>query len=223
MATVSRIIHQIRFDGRTGEYKNKWKELNPSCDYWFHDLQTIKTLAWRISEDVHKAFEKMNEKERLSMARYIVLYWYGGAYVSNNLIPQRSIEGLMNALNQTSRDMLLIRDERVHEGFMVARERSPLLLNFIKEIVHNIKALNPIHSPRYIQYFVERNFYDNHILYHDADPFYPNKKKIKMESPFTLDIVKKKEQTMNIWIIFVIILIIFIIVVGLMMNTKYIK
>ncbi len=85
---IPKIIHQIWYQGEDKipstypNYTKSWKEKNPDHKYIFWDKNKIVKLMKDHYPTLYKKFNSYPKMiQKIDMAKYVILYHYGGAYV----------------------------------------------------------------------------------------------------------------------------------------------
>lgn len=100
---IPQIIHQIWYQGENNipssypNYSKSWKKLNPNYKYMFWDKDKIENLItshYPYLIQQYTSYDKIIQK--IDMAKYIILHYYGGIYVDLDSEALKPIDNLIN-------------------------------------------------------------------------------------------------------------------------------
>jgi mannosyltransferase OCH1-like enzyme len=133
----------------------KWLLLNPDCTIsWYNDNQCEKFMK-EFDSKVYTCYKKLKPGSfKADLWRLCILYKYGGIYCDSYTTPFKSIKYIIdNSEYKKCGSSIFISvldafDNGIHNGFIIATQGHPFLLQGIKDIVYN----------------VENNYYTDHML-----------------------------------------------------------
>ena len=145
MNTFPRIIHQcfLGFDGPIPEKwvqnHKKWKKLHPSYQIRLWNMEDSVTLINEIDPSFLRIFENYEFNiERADAIRYFILYKFGGIYVDLDIIPNYSLDSLLEMYeNDKKLDVLLGESPNADTAsnfFIISKPRSNFWLFVIDEM-----------------------------------------------------------------------------------------
>lgn len=157
-SAIPPFIHQVWFDAQTDTntgvperyegFVTGWKQLNPHMQYHFWNGQRIKRLFAIFPElaEFEGFFERVKKHiEKCDLARYMILYAYGGTYIDLDVICRKPLAEEV----YEDREMLFFKEHpdhsepddgvplRVYNGFVGSRPRQAVWVDFLTYIRQN--------------------------------------------------------------------------------------
>ena len=133
---IPNIIHQIFFDLGKGKkftdfplfvkYHNKQKEINNNFTVYLWNEEQIENIVKKYEfYNIYKNFRYQIQK--VDLAKYLLLYEYGGVYLDLDLEPLRNISDLLD------KNILLCNSPREHcqNNCIGSEKKNPLFLDLI--------------------------------------------------------------------------------------------
>ena len=138
---IPRVLHQLWTPAKTlplgiGEMMGGWRALHPGFDYRFWTERNLPAL---VNQEIWDKAEAISpnapEQLRSDVARYEILYRYGGIWVDADFICQKPIDPLMVgteafAGQETSRWL--------NNALIGVTARSPFMLELIERLPQNV-------------------------------------------------------------------------------------
>src|SRR3989338_8538791 len=87
---------------------NTWKHMNPNCEIkiWSsEDIQRQLENTWNMT--IYRAYQSADFMGKISIAKLLILYYYGGLYVDFNVICNRPVSDFLMNLKAS---MLIVSD-----------------------------------------------------------------------------------------------------------------
>ena len=145
MSTFPRIIHQcfLGFDGpipeKWAQNHEKWKELHSDYQVRLWNMDESVALINEIDQSFLKIFENYQYNvERADAIRYFILYKFGGVYIDLDIIPNYSLNSLLEMYeNDKKLDVLLGESPSANTAsnfFMISKPNSNFWLSVISEM-----------------------------------------------------------------------------------------
>ena len=134
-----RHIHQIFFGfndngffNRTSTARGSWQQMNPSYGYTLWDYPMVEKLISTKNPELLPLFRSYEHWVRKAdMARYMILYHYGGLYSDLDIGCVTNIAPLVAHLNQSEFIMYRSDDGFISGDFFIAKPQSDFLCHVI--------------------------------------------------------------------------------------------
>ncbi|XP_060563534.1 uncharacterized protein LOC132722927 [Ruditapes philippinarum] len=137
-------IHQIFFyetsshlPDKLVKAKNSWIQYHPNYTYTLWNKTSIKSLLEREYPFLRKLYDSYgNWVRRADVARYLVLYHYGGWYVDMDVACRRSVRTLEQEAQELNKTAILRLTEPVgfSNDFIGISERHPFLFSVLTSL-----------------------------------------------------------------------------------------
>lgn len=154
---IPKIIHQIWFgnqNNRPKEIMDKWKEFNPGWEYFLWTENDIKKYFGELDNQKHfdempKLYESLKRLNKISpafkyhhylcgqsdIARYEILYKYGGFFIDADAIPLRPLDDeLLNNDSFSVYENEIVRTGLIANGYLASTEKNQLMKILILEL-----------------------------------------------------------------------------------------
>jgi mannosyltransferase OCH1-like enzyme len=143
MSPISKKIHQIWLGSQLRtEYKGYSEKLRSLHPEWEYKLWSEKELGWLAHKGEFDSAQLMSIKSNI--ARYEVVWNYGGVYMDMDFDPVRPLDGLLADAS------MLVCPERsglLGNAFFAAAQQHPVLGYVVKKLAENISANISRRSP----------------------------------------------------------------------------
>jgi len=147
MANIPKIIHQIWWQGMN-KLPNKYKEYNKS---WINKNKSWKIIYWdeyKIIQLLKKYYpdilKLLNNYEfmiqKIDVAKYVILYHYGGVYVDMDTVCEKSLDILINKKEFSKYSFICCNMEIVpfikiiNNGVIFSKKKHPILLVLLSNL-----------------------------------------------------------------------------------------
>lgn len=152
--SIPTIIHQIWFQGLNipdsyPNYSDSWKKYHPNYKYILWDKKMIDELIRNNYPQYYDTYLDLKHMvQKIDMAKYIILYHYGGIYVDMDCECLKSVDNFIKGkqvilakLYLNSFEKLLIFgldyafDDVIQNGIMFSTKEHPFFKNLVDNIV----------------------------------------------------------------------------------------
>ena len=147
MKSIPKIIHQIWWQGinqipdKYRIYKNSWKVKHPNWIIIYWDKNKVISLVKKHYPNIIQLLSEYKYMiQKIDVAKYLILYHYGGVYVDMDTICEQSLNNLFNEkefmnYNFICSQMQIIPFIKIiNNGIIFSKKKHPLLEILISQL-----------------------------------------------------------------------------------------
>ena len=131
---IPKIVHQIWFGSdmpeKYAKWQESWEKYNPDWEYILWTDESIKDIKF-VNEDIFKSTQNYGAKS--DIARYEILYQFGGLYVDTDFECLQSFE-VLNSMCDFYAGLFTSSEVVLANGLIAAIPKHPIIENCIKSI-----------------------------------------------------------------------------------------
>lgn len=147
-----KVIHRSWYSREMNQHMyndayKKWIDLNPDYTMVWHDDDDCKSFMKAFGEKEYNAWKRLIPTSYKSdLWRACLLYKYGGIYVDSYAVPCVGIDDMLSMVNVKMDNMFIsvidnfFNKYGIHNGFMIASKKHPILRKYIDNIVKNVEV-----------------------------------------------------------------------------------
>ena len=147
MLSIPKIIHQIWWQGisqlpdKYRDYKDSWKIKHPNWIIIYWDENKVINLVKKYYPNILKLLSEYQYMiQKIDVAKYLILYHYGGVYVDMDTICEQSLNNLFNKKEFMNYNFICSQMEIIpfikiiNNGIIFSMKKHPLLEVLISQL-----------------------------------------------------------------------------------------